>query len=176
MLKKLLAYTCLTLSLSANADLIDNGTFITDDRTATDYLKLSQTAGYSWNQVVDQDVLGYITGGWTVTSQTVLRDVIFEEDISVAYKSINDINPNDPNGIRVATNSDFGSGQTGLPEFVIWDFWSPTQYGPNLSAASADRTDLYVVSLSRASVPIPAAAWLFGSALLGLGMVMRRKA
>jgi hypothetical protein len=32
------------------------------------------------------------------------------------------------------------------------------------------------VSLSVAAVPLPAAAWLFGSALLGLGVIKRRKA
>lgn len=42
--------------------------------------------------------------------------------------------------------------------------------GPNFSPANG-----FAVASSISSVPIPAAAWLFGSALLGLGMLKRKK-
>ena len=44
----------------------------------------------------------------------------------------------------------------------------------NCPSPVEDRLGTYIVS--PAVVPIPAAAWLFGSALLGLGVVKRRKA
>jgi hypothetical protein len=49
---------------------------------------------------------------------------------------------------------------------------SPTLFSSN---EFLDSSWNYTVSLEVTAVPIPAAAWLFGSALLGLGVVKRKK-
>lgn len=63
-----------------------------------------------------------------------------------------------------------------LPNGIAWEFspeddafftWNERVHSVNAYWASATTVS---------SVPIPAAAWLFGSALLGLGAVKRRKA
>ncbi len=43
MIKHFLAITCLTLSIGANAALVDHITYVTDTVTGMDYLKLSKT-------------------------------------------------------------------------------------------------------------------------------------
>jgi len=48
--------------------------------------------------------------------------------------------------------------------------------GDNTSSAMANVNLSRVALVSPSEVPLPAAAWLFGSALLGLGVVKRRKA
>jgi len=47
--------------------------------------------------------------------------------------------------------------------------------GADLSAVTGPVASLVGSELSVAAVPVPAAAWLFGSALLGLGVVRRKK-
>ncbi len=69
-------------------------------------------------------------------------------------------------------------------------FWSATSYeaipgeawyfqmGNGSQSITDKEVDLYawaVHSGDVAAIPLPAAAWLFGSALLGLGAVKRRK-
>lgn len=56
----LLSLALLSGSASANAILVDNEDFTTDTRTGLDWLDMSFTDGYSYNEV-----LGLITGGWS---------------------------------------------------------------------------------------------------------------
>ncbi len=164
MLKKALAFTCLTLSIGANAALIDNITYVTDDEAGIDYLKLSNTVGYSWNDVVVNDYLGYINDGWEVTSQSGLMTL---DDVNnQAYDLINDYRV-----IYVMTDGDAVGGQYDLPVFVYFDTW----YGYNsyityYGVFTADeRSSDHAVSLQRITVvPTPAAAWLFMSGIVGL--------
>jgi hypothetical protein len=169
MIKKLLAFTCLTLSIGANAALIDNGSFVTDDVAMVDYMKLSGTVGNSYNDVVLNDSLGFIADGWVVTSQSALKQLDFND--SSAYGMINGGGVFD-----VVTDNIIFGGQTDAPLTVVVDGWISA--GSYVVAADVyDGSDTRVaVSLQRMSaVPLPAAAWLFGSALLGLGAMRRRK-
>ena len=116
MLKKILVVLCLILSPSANAALVDNGTYVTDTIRNIDFLKLSQTQGYSYNQIVVEDTLGLISDGWEVTSQILL--VITDSNDASAYSLINDVSIP-----AIVTNNDSNGGQTSLPGSVYVDLW-----------------------------------------------------
>jgi len=47
--------------------------------------------------------------------------------------------------------------------------------GNSLAACPASNTGAYTLTITPNAVPVPAAAWLFGSALTGLGFSVRRK-
>ncbi len=101
------------------------------------------------------------------------------------------------------TFEDFAGYQAGLPMgngFILWNLNGGTMEGISVSGVSAydrasyfgtsttfdfdDNQDsifqstqgVFMVVSEVTAVPVPAAAWLFGSALLGLGAVKRRKA
>ena len=174
MLKKSLAAITLTLSLGANAALVDMGTYIRDDVGMVDYLKLYITEGYSWNDVVRDDDLGYIADGWSVTSQAAL--VALDASDPWAYDELLYVH----GSIEwVATDNNMNGGQYNLSQYVQVDRWLAfLDYQTNVTDELASNTGDYSVSLSRevAPVPIPAAVWLFGSALLGLAGIKRRRA
>ncbi len=175
MIKHFLAITCLTLSIGANAALVDNITYVTDTVTGMDYLKLSQTHDQFWHDVVTNDSLGFISQGWSVTSQESLA-ALTDAYGNLAVHMIRD-NSTVPK-FTVTNNDLLGGQQMWLDQFsVIVDYlvgvyhhpgaidmcgWPPCayQHGPYSQ---------YSVSFSRPSVvPIPAAGWLFMSALIGL--------
>ena len=52
---------------------------------------------------------------------------------------------------------------------------SPLEAADFGAAQSEDAEEGYLSSLGRADVPLPAAAWLFGSALIGIVAVSRRR-
>jgi len=160
-----------TFSCGANAALIDNTTYVTDDATNIDYLKFSETAEATYNEVVVDDALGFIAQGWQLTSQTTLFALAAAD--STARQLIND----GEEGTPVVTNNDTVQGQDILPGFVRAECWTqPGVFVLNCNAYSTSGTG-YVVSLQRpALVPLPAAGWLFISALVGLVAVKRRKA
>jgi hypothetical protein len=182
MLKNVIATTVFAVSLGANAAQIDNGTYVTDDVAKIDFLKLSVTYNHSWNDVVVNDTLGYIAAGWEVADQRTLERANNVRFFDLMRPSSSDIYMN------VATNNDaYGDGQEYLPESVLYDYMSgPCEYIPyvpdlcyefSISLYDADYADATTaVALTRPSaIPLPAAAWLFGSALIGLGSMTRRK-
>lgn len=65
----------------------------------------------------------------------------------------------------------FDVGGLSMTSFTI----RPEQDGNKANGASAD-TSVYLHSIDFTEVPVPAAAWLFGSAMLGLAGVARRRA
>ena len=106
-----------------------------------------------------------------------------------------DTNGNDQSGYGV-TNSSFTDGNSGASVSIVnlqdsW-YWLGEEYAPNTNSAWAFDTNLgdqhdtvhyemvsYYSWAVRdgdvSSVPVPAAAWLFGSALLGLAGVKRKR-
>ena len=75
------------------------------------------------------------------------------------------------------TNGDMSGGQDLLPSHIKADYFSANGSYANFSSSYTSDIKHWAigVTLSRPSaVPIPAAAWLFGSALIGLGLVRRK--
>jgi hypothetical protein len=72
-------------------------------------------------------------------------------------------------------------GQLGFSDFNVFSVTgAPQGWEPNVfrtaSGTGDPETGGYFELTSFAPVPIPAAAWLFGSALLGLGVLKHKKA
>ena len=166
MLKKLLALVSLCVVLPVNAAIVDNGSFLTDTDTGIDYLKFSETNNNSWVDVVVNDSLGFIANGWSVVSQSALFSFATANLVSPYNLLTNN------GAITFAiTNGDLGAGQPGLPTNVDIDYYSNHfSYAADFGNVAATLAQANVaVALSRASaVPVPAAAYLFMSALLGL--------
>lgn len=174
-----LALVGLTLSLSVNAALVDHGTYATDTATNIDYLYLSQTVGRSYYSLVEQDYLGYIADGWELTSQTALFNMSLEDRILINDEATSQWSVS-PGVYTIINNEDMQGGQfsTG-PGWVDTDWWdNGTAFSLGNSIEDVRDSDYWgaAVSLQRASVvPVPAAAWLFGSALIGLIGFKRNK-
>jgi len=160
-------------SLSTNAALVDMGTYLTDTNTKMDYLKLSQTFGYSYTDALVNDELGLIAKGWELSSQSALiaLDQTYSDAHSLMIAGLQDC-------CNIITNNDTSLGQNMLPTMVIMDDWysSGSYFTQVANVGVSESQDTLAVSFQRVSaVPVPPAAWLFGSALIGLVGVGRRK-
>ena len=166
--KKLLAFTCLSASLGANAAYVVESA----PGIATGIGGL-EIGGNSYN--VDFEAIGdsYSTFGgnehfWE--DETSARAAVNAITTFLTSKGIFALNNGTEStlgfegfGVLFPLNSAAFSSQQGSP-----GAWGAIQIGDQSSAEYA--------ATAWSVVPIPAAAWLFGSALLGLGVVKRKKA
>ena len=91
MLKKIaLTFVFLASPVFVTAALVDNGAFVTDTSSGTDYLKSPMTQGFSYYEVVTFDLLGFIASGWSLTSQSALSTLASGPDASAAYHLISE--------------------------------------------------------------------------------------
>jgi hypothetical protein len=152
MLKTLLAFTCLTLSISANAATVTY--------TASEFDVAPGLAGF----------IGFFT--YDTELQQVTGYNLFFAGTAQAIGA-------------PATGLDISEGVTfllvnGSPSVASID--GESFFGPGTFAYSGyERSFEAIVQPAGGTfyaqvVPISAAAWLFGSALLGLGVVKRKKA
>ncbi len=157
MLKKLLAFTCLTLSIGANAAPV---TWTFDNVVYDDG---STTVG---SFTYDADLDAFISLNYVTTCITACSGELSMTSFG-------------GNGDVLATNNFDGN-----VDLVKNDF----NFSPSLVEASMVSGVVAFISNANSgalattisgtvsAVPVPAAAWLFGSALLGLGVVKRKKA
>lgn len=172
---------CLFIFLNSNslAALVDNGHYFTNTETNTDYLKLGQTVNKSWNDVVTNDLLGFIADGWQVASQTAYFNMATHIDTRDDMWLLCDVCQVPANGnAQPWTNGDASNGQFLLPVNAIADFYiSVGNYSKSTFTFNADAENaLIAVALSRpTAVPVPAALILFLSGLISLGMFSIKK-
>jgi hypothetical protein len=196
------ACACLSIvSFNASAIIVDNGTYTTVD--GVDWLDLTATAGMSYNQVSAQlgpggtfDGWTYATGaqveglwtafggdaayynGWS-TQNNGLFDVIAPL-MGDLHCAINACSPGEgysywltadvaPSGWHVAAQTYDLASQTGT---ATYDWFNTDEEERSLTDA---RTDTGSALIRTSAVPLPAAVWLFGTGLLGLFGVARRK-
>ena len=194
--------TALVLSTSVNAALLDFGTFSTDDDTGLDWLDMSYTDGMSYNSVLAATNGGSLDG-WTIASSAQVVEMITNhlghapvDGVNGHWDSLNygviDIQSmigstygtTGQNAYTVGYTSDnsladptrqltlqFG-WYTGNPGegYYRFDSWG------SLSDETSDFIGTFLVrGDSLNAVPVPAAVWLFGSGLIGLVGVARRK-
>ena len=69
MLKKILALTALlVLTAPVHADFVDHGLYVSDTETGLDWLKWSETAGLSLDEVQSELSVGGLYDGWEMAS------------------------------------------------------------------------------------------------------------
>lgn len=85
MIKQILALAGLTLSLSANAVIVDLGNITRDTATGLDWLDVTKTRGRSYNQVTAQMVIGGAYEGYRYATMAELDQLI----INFGYTAIN---------------------------------------------------------------------------------------
>ena len=166
MLKTLLAICCLTLTINATAATwtLNNVTF-DDGGIATGSFDFDNGEYFSANISVsggDETSFNY-TQSWNISSGDQIFDAGAAENrgLYIWYRNLN---------FRFDNSLNSGANELDITgpsaEREGWnDPWGGGEYYRR-----------YIVSGSVSTVPIPAAAWLFGSALLGLGVVKRKKA
>lgn len=205
MLKKTLALASLTLSLSANAAIIDNGTYTTDTDTGFDWLDLTETAYNSFDDVTNRiGLFGDLhAGGWAFATGAQF-DTLME---NFGAASMTCSNGYQFCGLSTANNNIvtsvlglFGDISGGTKDVYGWiaDIDPDTGYPilarlydnpANGNSATADAIYTFATALPSTSsfastgaflvrtseVPLPATAWLFLSALGGLGIIKRKR-
>ena len=229
MLNKLLAFSCLILSMSANAAIqsIDDVTFgagsITrDTNTGLDWLDVTASQGRSYDDVATQFGSGEDFDGWTFATRAqfitlmvnatglattevsnphgyVLSNSHITHDIvTLLGNTCAVLSCTDPYDIRysygwIALPGDGHQGGGNGEAAIVFDYEDYSNgvgdddrtiygYGPDYpgdgrhSPTSTVTPGLGSFLVRPSVVPIPAAAWLFGSALIGLGLVKRKKA
>ena len=200
MCKFIMSTTCAFLSVvsyGASAALIDNGTFTTDTESGLDWLDLSVTNGQDYNSATT------LNPGWRYATNVEVENIfglLFEgyyntnsgfsnsSDGAYADQSIdvdNFISLFGITGINASADLSWGFYEdetTILRIFGVTDFFDGRTivYGPDhaldYDGRRTNGSGLVGSYLVRETVvPIPATVWLFGSGLIGLIGVARRK-
>ncbi|MCW8933167.1 MAG: VPLPA-CTERM sorting domain-containing protein [Gammaproteobacteria bacterium] len=206
MSKKVISRVCAGLAgmsvvISANAALIDNGSFTTDSISGLDWLDLSVTQNQSYDAAPGRNA------GWRYATNSEIEGLF-----SVAFDGYTDTNAfrhySDSNvtGSYADQTEDvqlfaslFGSSSVSntldstlgfyRDESNILRQMGVNQYSSYSRVFSDENTNnwngyeglgvygngIYLVRESISAVPVPAAVWLFGSGLIGLVGVSRRR-
>lgn len=181
------------LAFNVNAALIDHGTYIEDEQ-GTYWLKLSETSGQSYTEVLASIGQGGALDGWSFASWNQTRNLYQNNfgldlegaDFAPTQEELNKITVlNSYMGDLMADRGDIGeySGSFG---FVAGGTVIRTYYynhGLNMADSTSGITNAespyagsVLFRLDAPVVPIPSAIWLFGSGLIGLIGLARRKA
>ena len=129
------------------------------------------TAGNSWaNTVVYEEVELFDT-------QTVLNDTFTVIDAGTYIATLTDFEfpePMDQSGMAVTTATEL-LGSLNAPGSFTFDA-TPGEYFVSFFGEAGASTSYVMYGIEISQVPLPAAVWLFGSGLLGLIGIARRKA
>lgn len=196
---------CLTVaSFKASAVLIDNGTFTTDNVSGLDWLDLSITAGQSYNDALTsnpgwryatnaevENIFGisfngfYDTTGGSAYGYSQGPAGAYSgqtTDIQSFQSTFGLINlGGDEYSFGLYEDEDnilrmMGAYQNGAGNNIVYGPEFVENYDSSLYQYRTSSNGAYGSYLVRTSVvPIPAAIWLFGSGLLGLVGIARRK-
>jgi hypothetical protein len=196
-MRSILLAVLLVLGVPAHAALVDNGSFTTDTASSLDWLDLSVTDSLGVNAALTAN------SGWRLASNTEIEDlfaVAFDgyydtyatqhysfsrqgayvdqfEDVAIWVSLFG------PTRIGASASSygfyydeDNIYRRMGVLDDTDSNFVYSAEYTPNFDSSQETGDSATGVFLVRSSVvPIPAAVWLFGSALAGLGWVRRKQ-
>ena len=196
--------TLLAISFNVTAyssTILDQGIYTTDQISGLDWLDLTETNNLSYNYISSQLGAGGIYEGWSYATSLQVADLWSNFGIDLSAGAPTYVSGFlDPNIIEASTllgnilneysSTDFSYGTLGLtadlklganPEMMGAYLWNPdvsSIYFPiDYTFTTPYDADLFFGSyLIRSSVvPIPPAVWLFGSGLIGLIGLARRK-
>jgi hypothetical protein len=185
----LLCFGALLISGQVNAALIDNGTSMFDTGTGLEWLDLTQTQGISWNSA-ESSAFVTVDGYVHATEAQVIT--LFT---NAGFLTTNNVN-NPLNNPAAADLLNFlgctqfcGTVNATGRGFAEWNATTTTRPNYHTSGLGAGAATTSLLNLNydltdataghflvrAAVVPVPAAVWLFGSGLIGLVGVARRK-
>lgn len=200
--KQSLFLLCFSFSLSVNAALIDLGSSTLDDVSGVEWLDMSFTLGMSYNEMISEISMGGALQGWGFATEQQITELynnvlalypgdydffrpvsqiqqalgvteVTEPDSSFSvvrltngYYYTPDINP----GLAKASFMTYRKLPIGRLDILS----IPNSFDPNIGNS---KIGAFLVAGGKIpEVPVPAAAWLFGSALVGLvGLRYRNK-
>jgi hypothetical protein len=159
------------MSLNAYAAIVDNGTYLTDTDVGLDWLKLSETAGLSFSQV-EALTSGVALDEWSIATQDDMALLsanaigLYDDWWGVGFAGAGDV--------MYDNLCDFGIPETrciahinGDSNFSLVDWVVSDDEQRSTLATGVIRLTQYV--------PVPPTIWLFGSGLIGLIGLARRK-
>ena len=199
MINKTLTLVGLTLSLTANAAIVDMGNITRDTATGLDWLDLTETNGRSFNDISSKLGASQEFDGWRYATadevQTLWNNLGMP---SGTYDSVQQTDIQQYQDFITASNLlgstynqynsvVFDYGMSGMSENSNGSgqryLFGMTHYIGNTNTSTINRavdesrvagwSGSYLVQ--PAAVPVPAAAWLFGSALVGLAGIGRKR-
>lgn len=174
-----------------NAAIVDYGSFTTDTESGLDWLDVDQTLGYSYYDILPELEAGGLYEGWQLADRAQVTGFLNNAGGNGIYNHVQQFDHVElvDNMLNLWGTTFDGGGYIRLGEerspstvyavFIVQynsnDYGDLIQVGGSLSKDNAQPFE--GVALVRSSVvPIPAAAWLFGSALAGLGWIRRKQA
>lgn len=190
--------TALVISTNLNAALIDNGGYTTDNVNNLDWLDLTYTLDMSYSSA-QSNVSNVLGGGWQYATMLQMEQMWYQ-----AFGSI-EMRPDSPlytteytaevdnfmslfGTTGTASSTSTGSlgiyddgylritGVTSPYDATLDDsLYSPEYYYDYDYARDNDGHGMGTFLVRTSVVPIPPAIWLFGSGLIGLIGVARRK-
>ena len=185
------AAIALAFSANANAAIIDNDTYTTDTQSGFDWLDLTTTTGLSFNDVFAELGVGGQFEGWNFASSAILTDFIAHSGgTGLIIGGGTPINPNPVRLLDIWGNTVTWGNSVAmlLPRSSMEALIIDIRDEPLGSLqATVEEQHPYILGFSGShfqvgsalyrvnAVPVPAAVWLFGSGLLGLVGLARRK-
>lgn len=173
-----LAIVGLTLSLSANAAIVSNGTVneLSTFRAESDnsiWLRLDALESTNPNGVYSVFLDEIAVAGFSIATGNQVVNMLSNDGVGNPYQSWSTIT----SVIGIAANrSDFTGGYVLGQHWVsAYDTYGSWANNPNYSSSSNSNFGVWATYTGVSQVPIPAAAWLFGSALVGLVGIKRKK-
>lgn len=177
----------------AHSALVDNGVVTTDTSSGLNWLDLSESLGLSYDYVSSQFGSGGDFVGYRHATRDETEDFFANAGIVGVTNGYNDFNYQPILDLAALLGTPLNPPTTGVrgvfDEFLTsnntYSTWVPLVNHTNLTGvigysnstpdSSGSTTGHFLVSVS--PVPVPAAVWLFGTALLGLvGFSKRRQA
>jgi len=175
-----------TAVLAATTDFTNHGHYLSDGISGLDWLDVTQTKAQEFDSVIAQFGDGELYDGWRLASVQQFKDLLTNFD-NYAYT----VDPHDGVYTTADNVSDplmyllgnsggrISIGMLGSEEFMgcVGDGgYCVTEIPAALDPRGSDIHGTYLVrDTAIVATPIPAAVWLFGSALVGLFGVKRRK-
>ncbi len=187
---KLAGASAVVLSLLGSgsyAALVDNGISMIDTATGLEWLDLTQTQGISWNAA---EASAFVTTGGYVHATVDQVTTLFTNagflttdnatnalNVPAATELLTKLGCTQFCGTINATGRGFADS-TGI--FVSRPNYHTNGLGAGAAIISLQTSNLDLVDTTAGhflvrAVPVPAAVWLFGSGLLGLAGIARRK-
>ena len=176
----------LVLSSSVNATIVDLGNITRDTTSGRDWLDLTDTTNTSYNQMLLEVGVGGQLEGWTIASYSDVEELFDNAGGDGNYPGTQTVLASNLLPLWGVTGfqpdetwfsvSDSGTN-SGATSGVIFGLDGSLVYSSNFALKDQESPGLGTALYQVSSVPVPAAVWLFGSGLLGLiGLARRKKA